>query len=173
MPLVNNAAEGTLTIDGVDMNIGNGAWGIIGDEKGTGGYVQLWADFDVRGDDRILPSVTGVIAYQRRRTVTRHDFRLIVVGDVIGSTSAPETDTRVGLEENIEYLRENVIDPVDTATGTRSAVLDMPSGNQRAADIHVLGVTTQTYKLSECGSIWIATMHISIPSGRFMYAGSS
>lgn len=172
MPLVQNAAEGTLTIDGVDMNPANGAWGIIGDERGTGGYVQLWSDFDVRGDDRILPSVTGVIAYQRRRTVTRHDFRLIVVGDVIGQTSAPETDTRVGLEENIEYLRENTFDPVNTMSGTRSATLTMPSGNQRIADIHVLGVSTQSYLLRECDSIWIATLHISIPSGRFAYASS-
>lgn len=173
MPLVNNAAEGTLTIDSVDMNIANGAWGIIGDERGVGGYVKLWADFDVRGEDRILPSVTGVIAYQRRRTVTRHDFRLIVVGDVIGETGAPEADTRIGLEENIEYLRENVIDPVDTATGTRSATLTMPSGNTRDAEIHVLSVTTQSYQLRECDSIWIATLHISIPSGRFAYSSSS
>lgn len=172
MPLVQNAAEGSLTIDSIDMNPANGAWGIIGDERGVGGYVQLWADFDVRGDDRILPSVTGVIAYQRRRTVTRHDFRLVVVGDVNGQTSGSETDSRIGLEDNIEYLRENVIDPVDTSTGTRSAVLTMPSGNTRTADIHVLGVTTQTYMLRECGSIWIATMHISIPSGRFAYASS-
>jgi hypothetical protein len=172
MPLVQNAAEGTLTIDSIDMNPANGAWGIIGDERGTGGYVQLWADFDVRGEDRILPSVTGVIAYQRRRTVTRHDFRLIVVGDVIGQTSTPETDTRVGLEENIEYLRENVIDPVNTMSGTRSATLTMPSGNTRIADIHVLSVTTQSYLLRECDSIWIATMHISIPVGRFAYASS-
>lgn len=172
MPLVQNAAEGSLTISSVDMNPANGAWGIVGDEKGTGGYVQLWADFDVRGEDRLLPSVTGVIPYRRRRTVTSFKLRLIVVGDIIGSTSTPETDTRVGLEENIEYLRENVIDPVNTQTGTRSATLTMPSGNTRDADIHVLGVTTQTYLLSECGSIWIATMHISIPSGRFAYASS-
>lgn len=172
MPLVHNANEGSMTIDSIDMNPTNGAWGIVGDERGQGGYVPLWAGFDIRGDDRILPSVTGVIAYQRRRTVTRHDLRLIVVGDIIGQTSTPETDTRVGLEENIEYLRENVIDPVNTMAGTRSAILTMPSGNTRIADIHVLSVTTQSYMLRECNSIWIATLHISIPSGRFAYASS-
>lgn len=172
MPLVHNASEGTMTIDTVSMNPANGAWGIIGDEQGKGGYVQLWAGFDVRGQDRILPSVTGYIAYQRRRTVTAFNLRLIVVGDVIGETGAPELDTRVGLEENIEYLRENVIDPVATQTGTRSATLTMPSGNTREAEIHVLDVTTQQYKLSECGSIWIANLRISIPSGRFAYSSS-
>jgi hypothetical protein len=172
MPLVHNANEGTMVIDSISMNPTNGAWGIVGDERGQGGYVPLWAGFDVRGDDRVLPSVTGVIAYQRRRTVTRHDLRLIVVGDIIGQTSALETDSRVGLEENMEYLRENVIEPVDTSTGTRSASLTMPSGNTRTAEIHVLSVTTQTYLLRECGSIWIATLHISIPSGRFAYSSS-
>lgn len=172
MPLVHNANEGTMTIDSVSMNPANGAWGVIGDERGKGGYVPLWAEFEVRGDDRILPSVTGVIAYQRRRTVTRHDLRLIVVGDVIGETGAPELDTRVGLEENIEYLRENVIEPVNTSTGMRSATLTMPSGNTREANIHVLRVTTQSYMLRECDSIWIATLHISIPSGRFAYSTS-
>lgn len=172
MPLVHNANEGTMVIDSVSMNPANGAWGIIGDEQGKGGYVQLWAEFDVRGQDRILPSVTGVIPYQRRRTVTVRNLRLIVVGDVIGSTGTPEPDTRVGLEENIEYLRENAIDPVNTQAGTRSASLTMPSGNTRIADIHVMDVTTQSYKLSECGSIWIANLRISIPSGRFAYASS-
>jgi hypothetical protein len=104
--------------------------------------------------------------------VSPFDLRLIVVGDVIGSTGNPETDTRVGLEENIEYLRENVIDPVNTMAGTRSASLTMPSGNTRVADIHVLNVFTQQYILRECNSIWIATLRISIPSGRFAYASS-
>lgn len=153
-----------MTIDGISMN--RPAFAIVGDERGEGGYVKLWADFDVRGEDRILPSATGVIAYQRRMTVTRVDFRLLVVGDV-DEAGAPVADSVVGLQDNIEYIRSNVIAPVATSTGTRAAVLTMPSGATRSANIHVLGVVTQTYGIAECGSIWIATLQISIPGGRF------
>lgn len=166
MPLSYNFLEGSMTIDGIAMNNAFGAWGIIGDERGQGGYLPLWADFDVRGKDRILPTAVGVIAYPRRVTATRRDFRLIVVGDV-DRLGAPNTDPIAGLQANLEYLRTNVIAPVATTTGTRAAVLTMPSTATRSADIHVLGVVTQSYNLASCGAIWIGTLQISIPSGRF------
>lgn len=165
MPLSGFAADGTLYIDSISLN--RAAWGVFGDERGEGGLVQLWVEFDVRGQDRILPSVTGVIPYQRRMTVTRKDLRLIVVGDV-DENGDPVADTRIGLQDNLDFLYANVFEPVDTATGTRDAVLTMPDGSDREAEIHVLGVTTQTYHLSECESIWIGTLQISIPYGRFM-----
>lgn len=172
MPLRGNANDGVLTIGSISMNPTNGAWGIIGDERGEGGLVKLWVDYDVRGQDRILPSATGVIAYPRRMTATRHDLRLIVVGDVIGATSAPSADTRSGLRQNLEYLRTNVFAPVVSTSGTRAATLTVPGAAARTAAIHVLGVVTQTYNLTPasdgCGlSIWIGTLQISIPGGRF------
>lgn len=166
MPIANGQDEGTLLIGAISMNPANGAWAIVGDERGEGGLIKLWADFDVRGEDRILPSVTGVIAYPRRMTVTRHDLRLLVVGDVNGQTSAPVSDSRIGLQNNLEYLRTNVFAPVASSTGTRTATLTLPSGSTRTGAIHVLGVVTQSYHLSECGSIWIGTLQISIPGGR-------
>jgi len=164
MPLVNYAPEGSMTIDGFSMN--RPAFAIVGDERGEGGYVKLWADFDVRGEDRTLPSVTGVIAYPRRMTVTRVDFRLLVVGDV-DQAGAPTADSVVGLQDNIEYIRASIVAPVVTPTGTRAAILTMPSGATRSAAIHVLGVVTQSYGIAECGSIWIGTLQVSIPGGRF------
>lgn len=166
MPLTNYEAEGNMTIDGIDMC--REAFAIIGDERGVGGFVQLWADFDVRGEDRLLPSVTGVIAYPRRITAKRFDFRLVVVGDV-DAGGTPVSDSRVGLEENLAYIRENVLVPVVSASGTREAVLLLPSGSTMEADIHVLGVVTQQYNLVECGSIWIGTLQTSIPGGQFVY----
>lgn len=167
MPLRNNDIEGTLTIGGISMNPTNGAWGVIGDERGEGGLVKLWVDYDVRGEDRLLPGATGVIPYRRRMTVTRHDLRLLVVGDVDGQTGAPVADSRSGLRANLEYLRANVFAPVASTSGTRAATLTVPGGATRSADIHVLGVVTQSYALVECGSIWIGTLQISIPGGRF------
>ena len=167
MPLLHNDNDGVLTVDGISLNPANGAWGVYGDKQGKGGLVQLWVEYDVRGEDRILPSVTGVIAYQRRMTATKHDLNLTVVGDVIGQTGAPAMDQRVGLQTNLEYLRANVFAPVATMAGTRAASLSMFTGGPRTADIHVLKVTTETYHLHECGSIWIGTLHIDIPEGRF------
>jgi hypothetical protein len=174
MPLVNTDVEGVLTISTISMNPANGAWGIVGDERGEGGLVKLWADFDVRGQDRVLPGATGVIAYPRRMTVTRHDLRLIVVGDVIGQTGAAETvDTRSALRANLEYLRLNVFLPVvSPVSGIRVATLTVPGAANRAADIHVDGVVTQSYALAPAAdpcspSIWVGTLQISIPGGRF------
>lgn len=173
MPLFGLDAEGTLSIDGIDMANQYGAWGIIGDERGQGGLLRLTVEFDVRGEDRILPSVTGVIAYQRRMTVTKFDLRLLVIGEVDGVTGTPVSDSRIGLQDNLDYLRANIWDPVDTATGTRSAVYTALDTSTRTAEIHVLGVKTQTYQLQECGSIYVGTLQISIPEGRFVGSGDS
>jgi hypothetical protein len=162
--------EGNLTIGAVDMN--QAAWAVIGDERGQGGLINLWAGFDVRGEDRLLPSATGVIAYPRRMTATRHDLRLLVVGDV-DSAGAPVSNPVAGLQANLEYLRANVVAPVVSSTGTRAATLLMPSGATRTANIHVLGLVTQSYALSVVidgcsqGALWIGTLQISIPGGRF------
>jgi hypothetical protein len=166
MPLAGYDAEGNLTIGSIDMN--RPAWAVIGDERGEGGLLQLWADFDVRGEDRILPSAAGVIAYPRRITATRKDLRLLVVGDV-DHTGAPTVDSLIGLQNNIEYIRSNVLEPVVSTTGTRAATLLLPSGSTRTANIHVLGVVTQSYGFAAgCGgAIWIGTLQISIPAGRF------
>ena len=168
MPLRHTTLEGTLTIDGVSLNPANGAWAVLGDEMGRGGLVHLWSKFDVRGQDRILPGVTGVIAYPRRLTVTRVDLRFLIVGDVIGQTGAPATDAIEGLATNVEYIRANVLAPVASSTGTRSATLTIPGQVNRTANVHVLGMTNQSYMLDSCGSISVNTLHLSIPSGRFV-----
>lgn len=164
MGLTGYDADGTLEIDGVLMN--RPAWMVGGDENGNLGLARLWIEFDIRGEDRILPSVTGVIPYQRRMTATRKDLRIIIVGDV-DENGDPVADSRVGLQQNLDYLYENVVQPVNSSTGTREAVLTVPGGSNREAIIHVLGIVSQTYHLGECGSIMIGTLQISIPFGRF------
>ena len=167
MPLQYTNLEGTLTIGTVAMENAFGAWGIVGDEQGRGGLVHLWTAFDVRGEDRLLPSATGVIAYPRRMTATRRDLRLLVIGDIDGQTGTPYTDPVEGLAENMEYLRANVLAPVVSSTGTRAATLTIPGMTSRTANIHVLGMVIQSYMFGSCGSIAITTLQISIPGGRF------
>jgi hypothetical protein len=167
MPLQHTDIEGTLTISSISMNPTNGAWAVIGDEQGRGGLVHLWSKFDVRGEDRLLPTATGVIAYPRRITVTRCDLRLLIVGDIIGQTSAPASDSIEGLAANIEYLRAQILAPVVSSTGTRAATLTVPGQSNRTANIHVLGMVTQSYQLGICGALAVCTLQISIPGGRF------
>lgn len=167
MPLAHTDLEGTLEIDGFEMQNQFGAWGIVGDQTGRGGLVHLWDKFEVRGEDRILPGAVGVIPYQRRMTVTRCDLRLLVVGDVDGVTGAVNADPVAGLAVNTEYIRAGVLAPVVSSSGLRSAVLEVPGMADRTAFIHVLGAVTQSYRLGFCGSLAVKTLQISIPFGRF------
>ncbi len=167
MPLQNTNIEGTLTIDSFALQNAFGAWGVCGDEQGRGGLVHLWTKFDVRGSDRLLPGAPGVIAYQRRIAPTRHDLRLLVCGDVNGTTGTPYTDPAEGLAENLELIRAGILVPVASATGTRAASLTVPGMSSRTAAIHSLGMVIQSYMISFCQSIAVTTLQISIPGGRF------
>lgn len=144
---------GSLTIDGVSMH--TDAWTIVD-------LTNLWFGGDVRGQDRLIPGVAGVIPYRRRTTVTTYSLPMVIIGDV-DQTGTPYSDIWEGLESNINYLRSNVVDPTNTGDGTRSATLLMPSGSSRTADIHVLRLALGTVSRG----VMRATLDISIPSGCF------
>lgn len=157
--------DGSLTIGGISMN--RPAWAIQGDETGQGGFIRLWSWFDVRGEDRIVPGAAGVVPFPRRITVTRHDLRILITGDV-DETGAVNADPLVGLEENISYIVTNVVNPVVSSTGTRAATLTMPSGSTRTANIHVMGLDIQAAYIDEQRrTIAEGRLMISIPTGRF------
>lgn len=122
---------GTLAIDGISMH--TAAWN-------AGNLLELWLGGDLKGRNLDVGPVTGERPYPRRFTTTRHSLDFAVVGhrDRLG---APYTNFWSGLELNLTYLRTNVLDPVASATGTRLAVLTLPSGQQRSGPIHVLGFT--------------------------------
>jgi len=166
MPLQHLTQEGNLSLDGINLQNSFGAWGII-PEKGKGGLIQLWTDFEVRGQNRILPSVTGVIMYEHRITESEFDLRLVVTGDINGQTGATFTDAIQGLETNLAYLETNMIAPPGNATGTRAGILTMPSGATRTTSVQVMHTKVQEYLLQECAAGWIAMLHIRLPEGRF------
>lgn len=163
--LSNYDCEGVLTIGGISMN--RAAWAVVGDEQGAGGLLPMWFQTEQRGQDRLLPGAAGVIAYKRRETVTRHDLRILVVGDV-DQAGAAVVNAAEGLAANLAYLESNVVQPTNLTDGTRAATLTVPGLAQRSANIHVLGLVTQTYRLNSTGSLFIGTLQISIPSGRFV-----
>lgn len=162
--LIDYDCEGTLTIGSVLMN--RQSWGIFGDDSGTNGLVQLWVTAEQRGEDRLLPSATGVIPYRRRLTATRYDLRLIVVGDVNVSDTA-QTNKKQGLAANLAYLYTNVVAPTGATDGTRSATLTIPGQSNRTASIHVLGLSTQRVNLADDTAVFEGILQISVPAGRF------
>lgn len=131
----------------------------------------LWMPSAVRGTDRILPGASGVIAYRRRKTITQYalDFRVSGISDqygeiVAGTGNGPEEFEQ--LEYNLDYLRQNVIDPRTSPNpdGTIYGELTMPSGDVRTAYVHVLGFTVN----ARVSHVLQGVLDISIPSGGFV-----
>jgi len=166
MPIQHLTQEGTLSLDGISLQNPFGAWGVV-PNKGKGGLIPLWTDYEVRGQNRILPSVTGVIMYEHRVTETEYDLRLAVTGDVDGQTGLSNTDAIEGLETNLDYLTTNVILPPGGPTGARAGVLVKPSGATLNASVQVMHTKVEDYLIFECAAIWIAMLHIRLPEGRF------
>ena len=157
--------DGVLTIGGISMN--RAAWMVGGDEDGDGSLFELLTYVEQRGENRLLPGATGVIAYPRRRTETTHELGLIVVGEV-DNTGATNADHTLGLYNNLNYLMTNVVVPVVSSTGTRAATWDPPGGaTQRTANIHVTGLRKRSLSLGN-QAIWQGQLLIGIPAGAFV-----
>lgn len=142
---------GTLSIDGVEMQ--RAAW-----------YVELsplWRTPDVRGGDRILPGVTGVRPYRRRRTVSRYSLPMIVTGqyDRFGLVTP---DPEAGLAANLAYLNANVLLPTNVGDGTRSATWVPPGQPAVVVDVHVLGISDPGFSP---GALMRTTLELSVPRG--------
>lgn len=153
--LADNTAAGNLTIDGVAMNC-------------PGWRVQnlylLWSPAAQRGEDRLIPGTAGVLAYQRRATVTRHTLELLITGTA-DRTGAATTDYFGQLASNLDYLNFYVVKPTGTGDGTRTAVLTMPGGAiTRTEPVHIEGMDLG--EPSPDGRFIRATIDISIPSGK-------
>lgn len=158
----NYGSTGMLTIGGVSLN--GPAWDVP-DLSG------LWISGAVRGSDRVIPGAAGVLPFRRRRTVTEVTLEMIVVG-MVDSAGLAYDDALQGLELNLEALRSGVVEPTNTGNGTRAATLTLPSGDTRAADVHVLGMDTGSLVVRKIGGVATharirATLDMSIPAGRF------
>lgn len=159
MALNYNTASGELVIGTINMHCA--AWNMLD-------LRDLWMPGSIRGTDTIIPGALGVLAHRRRLTVTRHTLPMAITGECdkdgipapgIGSPA----DLLKQLQDNIDYLRANVLDPTNLTDGTRSATLTMPDGDVRTANIHVEGLTV----VSAVQHVLATTLNISIPTGVF------
>lgn len=157
MPLVDYACQGSLEIDGVSMN--TPAWSVVD-------ISPLWAAFDTRGQNRLIPGLQGVLAYRKRITERDHGLAIIITGDV-DEEGDPHADPVSGLEDNLDTLMA-VLQPDSNAT--KAATLYLPSGATKTAEIQVEGfevirseidIVDQQYALLE------GIINITIPQGVF------
>lgn len=119
---------------------------------------ELWQGPEVRGDDRLVPLVDGVVPYPRRPDVTVRTLRVHIFGDYDHEGNA-HTDGRAGLWANIAYLRDNVADPVTSGDGTRPIVVHLPDGDTLEGDAHV-----GPLEWSVQSPVWaLATLDVSLP----------
>lgn len=146
---------GTLEIE--DFLLNTPAWDIPS-------LVRLWAEADVRGENKLLPGAPGLRSYPTRLTQSEHDLAFFIFGDTALDGSAI-ADAWEGLQDHLDALWTNVFAPVTTGTGTRSATLTMPDGSERLAEV-------QFEPLTFAGDVYDArqveaVIHMIIPSGRF------
>lgn len=115
---------------------------------------------DQRGRDRVIPH-GSVLAKPRRRTASKRSLPMVIFGN-IDQAGNPLSDYQAGMDAHLAYLNTNVVAPISTGDGTRSASLVL-ANSTRNANIHVEGL--------EIGrrvgpTAWV-TLHISIPGGEF------
>lgn len=152
--------QGTLAISGVALN--GPAWDVPN-------LVKLWAEADVRGENKVIPGMlTGVRGNPRRLTATEFDLAFVIRGDVLGpaGTVVAADSTWGGLEANLAYLWTNVFAPVTTGRGVRSALLTLPSGTIRTADVQVEPLH---FVNDPADPAFVeSTIHLTVVSGRFV-----
>jgi hypothetical protein len=144
---------GHLIINGIDMH--NRAFTILDP-------MPLWGfDVPVRGSNVVVPGVAGTLAQVIRVDEVHYALAMAITGqaDISGN---PATDKKEQLQDNIDYLRVNVVNPPLTATVP--AYLVMPDSATRYADIQVLGLHLLSHISAE---LVAAELDICIPSGGF------
>lgn len=140
--------QGGLSLGGVNMNCP--AWKMLD-------LSALWYKLEKRGQDIVVPGVSGMLSYPRRATGTSHSLPMVIVGDC-DPAGSPFANPWIGLESNINVLRGTVLD----AFTTIGAVLTMPSGATRSGPVQIdsfeLGDHTFTAR-------YAAVLNLTIPAG--------
>lgn len=101
---------------------------------------QWWLPAEQRGVTRVRPGVDGSKGFRRRRAMTRRQIDLLISGEV-DRNGVPAANWFEGLYANIADLSENLVDPVDSDTGERTATLTLPDGSIKVGQVQVLGMT--------------------------------
>lgn len=116
---------------------------------------------DQRGGDRVIPH-GGVIAKPRRRTVSKRSLPMYIDG-ALDQNGVAISNYRTGVDTHIAYLIANLVEPITSGTGTRSATLVLATGSY-TTPVHVEALDIG----DRDGRLVFATLHLSIPAGQFL-----
>jgi hypothetical protein len=161
MPTVNTSPHFYLSLD--DVPLATPAWRL------TNLQDLILVSADVRGEDRVVPFSPGAIPYPRVVTVTRHSLLLLISGDR-DHEDAAYADPLDGWVTNVRYLHDNVIAPVDSGGGTRTAVIHLTNSDTDvettwSAEVHVERLTSGR---RIAPTEWTASLELSVPGGVFV-----
>ncbi len=143
--------HGTLQLGEVSMN--RSAWAVLN-------VATLWEPAPPRGENLLVPFRPGRLQLPRIRDERTGSLQILVVGTV-DLNGDPTLDPHVGLEQNIDWLNENLfayaetMDPFD-------AVLTMPSGAQKGGPLQ-LGVVQYGWDVSIAVTL---TVEFTLPEGQ-------
>ena len=147
---------GELSVDGFDLV--TPAWWITNLPK-------LWFEYEVRGDNVVLPGAPGQRSYPRRLDQSEHELTLYVDGGV-DSGGVEYANPWTGLMTNLDSLYANVFSPIGSGRGTRPAVLTLPDGvTTRTADVQFTPLRGTDDIEDPRFVVFRTTM--TVPAGRF------
>ena len=141
--------HGLLSIDGVLLSR---------DCMAVLNVIDLWKPPPTRGTNEDIPFRAGTLALPRITHEAKHNLHLLVVG-TCDLTGAPNPDPYAGLEENMEWLSDNIF----ALRTTAEAEVLMPSGNIKSGPVQVECDTLEWGV--EIGIAITATFDITIPAG--------
>lgn len=151
--IADSVCHGTWTVDGIAMN--GPAWATLNN-------FVLSQNAEPRGGNLAIPGRHGSIPYRSFRAETKHTMEMLVVGDV-DRFGDPTDDRSEGLFDNLQYLEHNVFALVESASGTRAAVLTLPGGKVRSGDVQIGNAVYGTPGIS--GAMQL-TFDVIIPAGQ-------
>lgn len=130
----------------------------------------LLDDPNVRGEDSLLPYVSGVVPHVRRITGTVYTFLLDIHGDRDHQNNT-YSDTLEGILTNLDYLKANLGLASSTGDGTVPVVFRRGDLNALVGDAHFLGFKGSK-TLGIPPQLIRTTFDLSIPAGRLEETGS-
>lgn len=151
---------GEFVIEGTSMHI-DGAWNVLNPQV-------LWTPNAVKGSNRNKPRARGSRPNPWRTGESTYSLRMLIDGMWDVGQNDWASNPWVGLQHNLEYLFDTVVNPPTAPTAVRAATLDMPDGT-----IYEGGVQPRTLIHQETEtSVFTAVLTVIVPGGSLVPATS-
>lgn len=156
-PIPNNLEQGELEIDDISMH--TPAWSVLD-------LLPLWQFPATRGENILIPAVDGMLPTPRLIDQTTVQLEIAITG-AVNLDGEANANPMIGLQENIDYLNDNIGSPPPLPDTTRPALLTMPDGSMRSADVQCVLLLRPL-----AGHDVDGLLVVTIPAGRFVLEGS-